>query len=158
MCVSVHRDLPYFLWCCFCRAASDNCPWRISLLCLSISPSIRATKLPESLEKNTGLCFQGAGSSAMPYGGKSQVYNLCKYSDSITLTLGSAVCSHSAALREEPAPGLCFTSTTDPAPSSTFLGLLLILAVLYLFLRSRAWDTPLKEKGLTALHSLYVFF
>lgn len=41
-CLSVHRALPYFLWCCFCRAASDSCPWRISLLCLSISPSIRA--------------------------------------------------------------------------------------------------------------------
>lgn len=42
MCLSGQRGLPYFLWCCFCRAASDNCPWRINLLCLSISPSIRA--------------------------------------------------------------------------------------------------------------------
>lgn len=32
----------HFLWCCFCTAASDIWPCRISLRCLSTSPSIRA--------------------------------------------------------------------------------------------------------------------
>lgn len=32
----------YFLWCCFCMAASDMWPCKISLRCLSTSPSIRA--------------------------------------------------------------------------------------------------------------------
>lgn len=32
----------YFLWCCFCMAASDIWPCRINLRCLSTSPSIRA--------------------------------------------------------------------------------------------------------------------
>lgn len=53
MCLSVQRGLPYFLWCCFCRAASDNCPWRISLLCLSISPSIRAKAWEPMKERST---------------------------------------------------------------------------------------------------------
>lgn len=51
MCLS--KGLSYFLWCCFCRAASDNCPWRISLLCLSISPSIRAKAWEPMKERST---------------------------------------------------------------------------------------------------------
>lgn len=51
--LTVWTSLPYFLWCCFCRAASDNCPWRISFLCLSISPSIRAKAWEPIKDKST---------------------------------------------------------------------------------------------------------
>lgn len=47
------KNLSYFLWCCFCSAASDNCPWRISFLCLSISPSIRAKAWEPMNERST---------------------------------------------------------------------------------------------------------
>lgn len=36
------QEASYFLWCCFCNAASESCPWRMRRLCLSTSPSIRA--------------------------------------------------------------------------------------------------------------------
>lgn len=50
---TVWTSVPYFLWCCFCRAASDNCPWRISFLCLSISPSIRAKAWEPMKDRST---------------------------------------------------------------------------------------------------------
>lgn len=41
-CHSMFQLNPYFLWCCFCMAASDIWPCRICFLCLSTSPSMRA--------------------------------------------------------------------------------------------------------------------
>src|SRR4029434_9552657 len=43
----------YFLWCCFCTVASDIWPCRMSLRCLSTSPSIRANACVPTTPKSS---------------------------------------------------------------------------------------------------------
>lgn len=77
---SLSQQSAYFLWCCFCRAASDNCPWRISFLCLSISPSIRAKAWEPMKERSTPKPSSSSSSwlsarkvpSAESYGSRQQ--------------------------------------------------------------------------------------